>query len=165
MRCTTSKAFRSLIRPICIGLLISACSSQHAEIIYSTSFTDAADTRPWNGITNDNLIHDPSAGGIVQIAGGCLQPAATLSLRSVSSGAVHLRCRARIAEGLSGASLHLVHETTEESVRVDVVSPEWTWLESGSLWIFAGDSLRVDVGIGGIVPGVLQIDELTLELR
>lgn len=142
-------------------LIFLACSDSGENTIYSASFTSTSDLERWQNVTADALTTDAGR-HVLRIGGGCIQPAATLDIPVSSDGRYRLRCDARITEGLNG-HLELYVNAQKPPVQVLVDSPTWRHYVSEGVVAHRGDTLVLDIYIGGIVFNEMMLDNLAIE--
>lgn len=142
-----------------------------ARALYFTSFETAADIEGWTGLAEENLTGEPApAGGkrSLLVGGGCIQPTAYIVLASRETDAVYsLSCWGRlIDESQSGSVVLATDEDWDQrdECSVRVTSEDWTYYRSQDQVVCpAGQRLRIEIYIGGIVGASMSLDRLAVE--
>ena len=138
------------------------------DVLYFNSFESTSDLSGWTGLTEDNLVNDPSPSGgskSVRISGGCIVPHAELSLDPPGKDQqVSLSFYGKNLM-IGGAVELFVGKVTDQSqnVWIAVTDTSWTFYTSETqiLW-FADSTLTLWLNSGGIAPSAMLIDDLKL---
>lgn len=136
---------------------------------YFTSFESTKDAKGWQGITKNEFVSDPAPGGGQQsicLAGACLQPTAFITLsQQIDKGYYVLSCWAKIKEdNHTGKIVLTTEEERKNAIQLIVRDKEWAFYKcQQSLYCRAGDKLRLEVWVGGIVTVHMFIDCIKIE--
>jgi len=150
---------------IFLGCSDKPTSCLSGKMVYYTSFERAADTARWEGIKPELFVDDPAPDcghRSLKIWGGCIQPTASLALGPFDKAAYYsFSVWAKAIEETQTGSVSLFTEGDENPTTVTVKELRWHFLNSDKL-VFcpAGKPLRIDLSVGGFVPGSMQIDGL-----
>ena len=118
------------------------------------------------------FVEDPAPNGgqkSLQISGGCMQPTAWVIFSELeSTRTFKLSCWGKVIEEGQIGTLTLYVMDGEEygsSISIQVEGDEWKQYESdNSLVCPSGKYLRLEIMIGGIIPGTMLLDCLVIEM-
>ena len=142
-----------------------------ARIIYFNSFETNDDAAGWTGISEGDLIGEPAPGGgehSLRIGGGCVQPTAYIVLEPQDVEAVYsLSCWGKLFdESQPGGVVLATDEKWDQrrSTALVVDAGDWGFYRSKDQIVCpAGQRLRIEIYIGGIMGGSMMIDNITVE--
>ena len=132
-------------------------------VYYSNSFESINDTAGWENISEEMLKYDPAPNfGLksLYVGGGCVQPAASIILKTLPDGPYYISFWAKIEiENLSG-SITLSNGSNEEPLPININNKYWKYFEAGPVIVKPNFPLKIDIIIGGIIPAYMFIDNL-----
>ncbi len=145
--------------------LVAACGDAGGDMIFHSSFENQNDLAKWPALTPDMLADEGAPGSghhALRIGGGCPQPAASLEIPVLRSAKVRMRFDARLTEG-TGGGIDLRQKGSHDAAHVTIDSHSWTHYVSESVMVDAGDTLVVEIYIGGIVFNEMLLDNFVVE--
>lgn len=143
-----------------------------SEVFYFNSFESSADTVGWEGISSQMLVNDPAPGGgdrSLHIGGDCIQPTAHIVFPpSGSDGSYRLSFWGKIHDSAQRGRLILrIDGDDEQGVEagLTVDSDRWAFYKSKRpLYLSAGEALRLEIMVGGIVAASMSVDCIKIEM-
>lgn len=162
----------SMLVLILAGCIFSSCILKpEPTTYYFNSFETPKDTTDWQGVSYDMFKNEPGPNGgrkSLYISGGSSQPTASLNLRECKETSdFKISFWAKINENNQSGSIILSvmdQETKLNEIVMNVAGNNWTFYESDkSITCPAGNFLKVEIMIGGIVLASMNVDLLKIE--
>ncbi|MDQ1266324.1 MAG: hypothetical protein QG635_1476 [Bacteroidota bacterium] len=144
---------------------------KNANIIYTNSFETIDEVQDWYGLDESSIVDDaaPNSGiKSVHLCGGCIQPAAMYRIGYVceNDGNYLIGCWAKKGEGNDNGSIKLTNGVYDQNSRETII-----YFDSVSTWKYyeksgsfrKGDSLTVEIMVGGFAVGCVYIDNIVVK--
>lgn len=130
------------------------------EMLFRTSFEEAADTTGWARHGTLQVRREaPDGGGqwSAFVSGGCVHPHAARNLAAHRDGQLVLRAWGR--DLAFGGGVRIRNMRTDAEVYVAVQDSVWTAYETeDALTVQAGDNVLLDMSAGGFIASAMLVD-------